>query len=173
MKRISITLQVWAFGTCCASQVVLVVKNLLASAGDIRDAGLIPGSGRSLGGGHGNPLQYFCLENPTDRGNWWATVHGVTKSRTRLKRLSVHPRPVINPLLPSCGDTWTLQRWLLKECSWKSLSNSAELPPHREWGQRRRWHPTPVLLPGKSHGRRSLVGCRSWGRKESDTTEAT
>ena len=82
-----------------------MVKNLLASAGDIRDAGLIPGSARSLGGGHGNPLQYFRLENPTDRGNWWATVHGVTKSRTRLKQLSMHPRPVINPLLPSCGDT--------------------------------------------------------------------
>ena len=88
-----------------ASQMALVVKNSPANAGDIRDAGLIPGSGRSLGGGHGNPLQYFCLENPTDRGNWWATVHGVTKSRTRLKQLSMHPRPMINPLLPSCGDT--------------------------------------------------------------------
>ena len=48
------------------------------------DAGLIPGSGRSPGGGHGNPLQYPCLENPMDRGDWWATVHGVTKSQTRL-----------------------------------------------------------------------------------------
>ena len=49
---------------------VLVVKNLLASAGDIRDMGLIPGSGRSPGGGHGNPLQYSYLENPWDRGAW-------------------------------------------------------------------------------------------------------
>ena len=54
------------------------------SAGDTGDLGLIPGSGRSPGGGHGNPLQYSCLENPMDRGAWWATVHGVTKSQTRL-----------------------------------------------------------------------------------------
>jgi len=68
-----------------ASQVALVVKNLPANAGDIRDAGLIPGSGRSPGGGHGNPLQYSCLENPMDREAWWATVHRVTKSWTLLK----------------------------------------------------------------------------------------
>ena len=51
-----------------ASQVVLVVKNTPANAGDVRDAGLIPGSGRSPGGGHGNLLQYSCLENYMDRG---------------------------------------------------------------------------------------------------------
>ena len=61
-----------------------VAKNCLANTGDARDAGSIPGSGRSPGGGHGNPLQYSCLENPMDRGAWWATVHGVGKSRTRL-----------------------------------------------------------------------------------------
>ena len=71
-----------------ASQVALVVKNLLVNAGDVRDAGSIPGSGRSPKGGHSNPLQYFCLENPMDRGAWWATVHGVAKSWTRLKWLS-------------------------------------------------------------------------------------
>ena len=65
-----------------ASQVVLVVKNPTANAGDIRDTGSIPGSGRSPGGGHGNPLQYSCLENPMDRGAWQATVHGVAMSRT-------------------------------------------------------------------------------------------
>ena len=54
-----------------------MVKNQPANAGDIRDAGSIPGSGRSLGGGNGNPLQYSCLENPMDRGTWWATVHVV------------------------------------------------------------------------------------------------
>ena len=64
---------------------VLVVKNLPASAGDVRDRGSIPGSGRSFKGGHSNPLQYSCLENPTDRGTWWATVHRVAKSWTRLK----------------------------------------------------------------------------------------
>ena len=62
-------------------QVVLMVKNSPASAEDVRDTGLIPGSGRSPGGGHGNPLQYSCLENPTDREAWWAT-HRVTESAT-------------------------------------------------------------------------------------------
>ena len=61
-------------------QVVLIEKNLPANVGDPRDMGSIPGLGRSPGGGHGNPLQYSCLENPMDRGVCWATVHGVTKS---------------------------------------------------------------------------------------------
>ena len=52
-----------------------MVKNLPANAGDVRDVGLIPGSGRSPGEGHDNPLQYSCLENPMDREAWWATVH--------------------------------------------------------------------------------------------------
>ena len=56
---------------------MLVVKNLPANAGDIRDLGLIPGSGISPGGGHGNPLQYSCLQNPMDRKAWQAMVHGV------------------------------------------------------------------------------------------------
>ena len=68
-----------------ASQVALVVKNPPASAGDVRDTGLIPGSGRFPGGGHGKPLQYSCLENFMDKGDWQAIVHGVTQSRTRLK----------------------------------------------------------------------------------------
>ena len=55
---------------------------LVASVGDIRGSGSFPGWGRSRGGGHGNPLQYSCLENPMDRGAWWATVPGVVKSRT-------------------------------------------------------------------------------------------
>ena len=62
----------------------LHVKKLPANAWDIRDTGLIPESGRSPGGGHGNPLQYSCLENLMDREAWWATVHGVTKSGRRL-----------------------------------------------------------------------------------------
>ena len=61
------------------------VKNPLAYAGDIREAGLIPRLGRSPEGGHGNPLQYSCLENPVDRGAWQATGYRVAKSRTRLK----------------------------------------------------------------------------------------
>ena len=75
----------WPLGQHCSpgtSQVVLMVKNLAANAGDIRDMGLIPGSGRSPEGGHGNPLQYSSLENPMDRGAWQARVHRVAKSRT-------------------------------------------------------------------------------------------
>ena len=72
-----------------ASQVALVVKNPLANAGDIRDTGSVPGSGRSPGGGHGNPLHYSCLEDPMDRGVWRATVRRVSKSWTKLKPLSM------------------------------------------------------------------------------------
>ena len=58
-----------------------MVKNPPANVGDVRDAGLMSGSGRFPGGGHGNPLQHSCLENPMDRGTWWAIVHGVAKSQ--------------------------------------------------------------------------------------------
>ena len=71
-------MEVWA------SQVALVVKNPPANAGDIRDGSLIPGSGRFPGGGHGNPFQYSCLENPMDRGAWKAIGHRVAKNWTRL-----------------------------------------------------------------------------------------
>ena len=73
---VSVYTYVWA------SQVALAVKNLPANAGDVRDEGLIPGSGRSLGGGHVNPLQYSSLENPMDKGAWLATIHRVPKSWT-------------------------------------------------------------------------------------------
>ena len=79
MSKISVhlsSLEYWA------SQVVLVVKNPPASAGDVRDTSSIPGSGRSCGGGHGNPLQYSCLESPTDREAWQFAVHRVAKSWT-------------------------------------------------------------------------------------------
>ena len=69
-----------------------------------------------------------------DQGAWWAAVHGVAKSRTRLSDFTL---------------TFTFMHW------------------------RRKWQPTPVLLPGESQGQGSLVGCRLWGRTESDTTEAT
>ena len=66
----------------------LVVKNLSANAGDARDAGSIPGSGRSPGGGQGSSLEYSCMENSKDRGAWWATVHRAAQRWTRLKQLS-------------------------------------------------------------------------------------
>ena len=88
-----------------ASQVALVVKSPLVNAGDTRDMGSIPGSGRSPGVENGNPLQYSCLKNSTDRGTWQVTVHGVAKShtcmRTREKSL-----PHISV---TCTDTQTLE----------------------------------------------------------------
>ena len=84
-----------------ASQVALVVKNQ-CNAGDVRDLGSVPGLRSSPGGGHGNPLQDSCLENPMHRGTWLATVHGVAKSQTRLssssgvvgtREASQHQRP--------------------------------------------------------------------------------
>ena len=71
-----------------ASQAVLVVKNPPTNTRKVRDTGLIPGSGRSPGEGHGNPVQYSFLENPMDRGAWRAMVSRAIKSRARLKRLS-------------------------------------------------------------------------------------
>ena len=72
------------FVTLYPSKVALVVKNLSTNARDLGDAGSIPGWGRSPGGGHGHPLQYSRLENPMDRGAWWAPAHGVAQSWTRL-----------------------------------------------------------------------------------------
>ena len=69
-----------------------MIKNLPSSAGDARDDTLNPGLGRCPGGVKGSPLQYLCLENSTDRGAWWATVHGVSKSRTHLSNSNSEPR---------------------------------------------------------------------------------
>ena len=82
------------------------------------------------GEGDGTPLQHSCLENPMDGGAWWAAVHGVAQSRTRL-------------------SDFTFTHW------------------------RRKWQPTAVFLPGESQGWQNQVGCRLWGRTESDTTEVT
>ena len=73
-----------------ASQVALVVKNFPANTGDIGGTSSIPRSGRSPGGGCGNPLQYSCLQNPMDTGAWRATVHRVAKGQTQRKQLSMH-----------------------------------------------------------------------------------
>ena len=75
-----------------------VCKESACNVGDISSAGSIPGSGRSPGEGHGNPLQYSCLENPMDRGAWWITVHRVAKSWTWLKWLSSRTTEVIKKI---------------------------------------------------------------------------
>ena len=105
-----------------ASQVVLVVKN--PPAGEVRDTGSIPGLGRSPGGGNGNSLQCFCLENPMDRGAWWATVHRVAKSQSWLKRLSTHPCKFDFRTCSTVNISWTLSLYCFDKyfpCAWKCL----------------------------------------------------
>ena len=114
-----------------------------------------------IGEGNGNPLQCSCLENPRDGGAWWVAIYGIAQSQTRLKRLSSSSSILSNwaslvaqrlkslPAMQETGfDTW------VRKIPW-----------------RRKWQPTPVFLPGESHGQRSLVGYSPWGDKESDTTE--
>ena len=84
----------------CSSQVVLVVKNLPANAGDTRDVGLIPRLGRSPGVGNGTPLQYSYLENSMDRGAWQATVHGIAESDTTEATNTSFRMPIL------CGLPW-------------------------------------------------------------------
>ena len=103
-----------------ASQIALVVKN--PPVGDIGDAGLIPGLGRSPGGGHSSPLQYSCLENPMDGGAWWATVQGAAQSWTRLKLLS--PQHISQPNITA----------------WPSHPTSGQ------WGRKKRWTRGQMLL---------------------------
>ena len=113
-----------------ASHMVLVVKNPPANAEDVRDVGSIPGSGRSRGGRHSNPLQYSCLENPMDRGAWWATGHSTAKSPTRLKRLSTSAStergnqwlPDSRPYTRACP---IMVHWL----SWEACAQAPHLKP--------------------------------------------
>ena len=132
--------------------------------------------------GSGTPLQYSCLENPMDGGAWWVAVHGVAKSRTWLsdftftfhfhaleKEMATHSSTLAWKIpwteepdrVQSTGSLRVGHDWVT------SLSFSTFM----HW--RRKWQPTPVLLPGESHGQRGLVGCSPWGHTESDTTEAT
>ena len=87
----------------CRSDVALAIKNLPAHAGDLRDGGLIPESGRSPGVGNGNPLQYSCLGNLTDRRAWWATVHGVAKESDTTEPLNTYVYFVTLGFDPSLG----------------------------------------------------------------------
>ena len=137
-----------------------------ASACNAGDLGLIPGSRKYPGEGNGNPLQYSCLENSMDGGAWWATVHRVAKSWTQLSDFT------FTFFFNGLAAAATMARRVKKIC----------LPcrRHRRCGfnpwvgkilWRKKWQPTPVSLPGKSHGHRKLVGYSPLGCKESDTTE--
>ena len=132
--------------------------------------------------GNGNPLQYSCLENPTDGGAWWAAVHEVTKSRTQLSNFTFpfHFNALEKAMAPHSSTlAWKIP-WTEEPGGLQSMGSlrvghdsvtSLSLFTFMHW--RRKWQPTPVFLPGESQGQRSLVGCRLWGRTESDTTEGT
>ena len=122
-----------------------------------------------IGEGNGNPLECSCLENPRDGGAWWAAVSGVARSRTRLKRLGSCSSGTLNT-----GTTRT--PWMV----WppggdvdQQIETTSMHGPLSTVRFGRLVKPTPVFLPGESQGRGSLVGCRLWGRTESDTTEVT
>ena len=124
---------------------------------------MIPGLGKSSGERNGYSLQYSCLENPMDRGAWRATVQEITKRWTQLRtntftsflilQNSAPPHPKFFSLAPRVSTTVPVMG-LFGDFHW-----------------RRKWQSTPALLPGKSHGWRSLLGYSPWGHKESDTTE--
>ena len=135
------------------------------------------------GEGNGNQIQCSCLENPRDGGAWWASVYGVAPSRTRLKRLSSSSSsstPMEKAMAPHSSTlAWKIP-WMEEPGRLQSVGSlrvrhdwatSLSLFTFMHW--RRKWQPTPVFLPRESQGRGSLVGCRLWGRTESDTTEAT
>ena len=121
-----------------------MVKNLPANAGDIRDTGWIPGLRRSPGGGHGNPLQYSCLENPTDSGARQATVHRVAKSQTRLKRLSMHTHNTLIFGLPSWSSGY--------DCTPKAggtgliPGQGTKIPHALWWGQKEKKQTQPLCI---------------------------
>ena len=154
------------------------------------DAGSISRSGSSPGEGNGNLLQYSCLKNLMDREAWWATVHGVTKEsdKTATKQQEQHfieyPSIGISSvflmiILGLCIFFWFGTFFHFTHCIFQIKEISFVPPPSPislclsltckffleciAYIGRRQWHPTPVLLPGKSHGWRSLVGCSPWG----------
>ena len=132
---------------------------------------MIPGLGRSPGGGHGNPYQYSCLEKFMDRGAWQATVHGISKESDMTERLSLSlyiwkilSTPKILKLIQ--GLPW----WLCgKKKKKKKPTCQCRRPGFDPWVRkipwRRKWQPSPVFLSGKSHGQRILVGYSPWGLK--------
>ena len=133
------TLLLLPFVMISAPQVFPGGSEVKASACNARDLGSIPGSGSSPGEGNGNPLQYSCLENPMDRGAWWATVHGVVKSRAWLSDLTYYcfPGALGVKNLPTSAGEKKRRRFdpLVRKIPW-----------------RREWQLTPVFLPGESHG---------------------
>ena len=134
--------------------------------------------GGNFGEGNGNPLQYSCLEKSMDGGAWWAAIHGIAKSRTRLSDFTF--TFTMKAMAPHSSTlAWKIP-WAEEPGGLQSMGSlgvghdwatSLSLFTFTHW--RRKWQPTPVFLPGESQEWGSLVGCRLWGRTELDTTEVT
>ena len=174
------------------------VQNPPANPGDTSVLGL----GRSPGEGNGTLLQCSCLENPMDGGAWWAAVHGVARSWTRLsdfpftfhfhaleKEMATHSS-ILAWRIPGTGEPGGLPSMgshrvehdrsdlaaaaaacTILEFPWWLSGTEPTCQPRRHFSPwvgkipwRRKWQPTPIFLPGKSHGQRHLVGCSTWGR---------
>ena len=149
--------EVWVF------PVALVIKNLPVIAEDVRDISSIPGSGRSPGGGHGNPLLYSCLENPVDRGVGRTTVHGVTKSWTWLKCLSM--RACRGGSLQASLVAQTVKRLPTMRV------DSGLIPGSGRSSGQGNGNPLQFSCLENPMDGWSLVGYSLWGHKESDMTE--
>ena len=128
-----------------------------ASDRNVGDLGLIPGSGRSTGEGNGNPLHYSWLENPMDRGAWWATVHGVAKSRARLSNFTF----TFIVTLQCCVRIYSSAKWIsCRDTCVASLLDFAPSPPHPiHLGHHQA--ELPVI-----HSRFSLATCFTHGRAQ-------
>ena len=135
----------------------IVLKNPPVNAGDV---GLIPGLGRSPGGGHGNQLQYSCLEKPMARAAWQAMVHSVAKSQTQLKQLSMHAQLTyrVSLVAQMVKNPPAMQETQVRSLDWVDPWIRKHLP-------------IPVFLRGEFHGYGCLVGYSSWGHKELHMTE--
>ena len=144
--------------------------------------------GRSPGEGNGNPLQYSCLENPIDGGAWQATVHGVAKSQTRQSDFTftfklgpkweekLEKQGVTDQMLTTLSHWYQYYIWASQVAQWQRICcqcRSCERHGLDPWVRkipwRRKWQPTPVCWPGKSHGQRSLAGYSPRGHKDSDS----
>ena len=156
-----------------------------------------------IGEGNGNPLQCSCLKNPRDGRAWWTAVHGVrhdlaTEQQYKKIYIYIYFLIIFHYGLPQdieysslCYTTEKAMAPHSSTLAWKipwmeepgRLQSMGSLRVGHNWATslslftflhwRRKWQPTPVFLPGESQGWGSLVGCRLWGRTESDTTEAT
>ena len=143
--------------------------------------GLLPGSGKCLRGGQGNLLQYSCLENPIGQRSlaghslWCHSIRHNWSDLVRTHDLKLEKAVATHSCALAWKIPWTEEPGRLQSMGSQRVrhdwATSLSLFTFMHW--RRKWQPTPVFLPGESQGRQSLVGCRLWGRTESDTTEVT